>query len=316
MAPASPSRPPSFLTRSILGLATAHIATGIAVQIYSSFAHDPAILRLYFDYEATLVLLVFGILQLSCAFLAYRELSADRPLALAWLYILAASACTLVSTVFTQFLAVDTFLNPLPFWLGGNSTDARALIGTIGTVVGGPVQIVLLGTGLYLALRLYWKLGLVPDLRPVDLGPVGIVTFYAVLVLAGILKTVRNASSSVTAEQLLHWAGDVVLCLVLVEAVFLFRSAREAGWGYLSKVWTAFAIAISLTGICSLAEWLRVYGAIGKWDAMLITYLWYARCAALAVAPALQWEAIRVARKMSRRTNEFGIASPVRPNPN
>jgi hypothetical protein len=67
------------------------------------------------------------------------------------------------------------------------------------------------------------------------------------------------------------------------------------GWGYVSKVWGAFAAGIFLTSLCSLLNWLTAYGLVDWKQTAFVWYLWYPASAAFALAPAYQWEALRTA---------------------
>jgi len=61
--------PTSFITRLILGITTVHLAIGIFVHGYWLATANQRVLRFYFDYAGTLVLLLFAALQTFFRFL-------------------------------------------------------------------------------------------------------------------------------------------------------------------------------------------------------------------------------------------------------
>jgi hypothetical protein len=285
----------SFITRLILGVVTVHLIIGAGVHLYWTASGSGQVLRLYFDYEGVAAFLLFGALQVFCAVAAYREFS-HQPLGAAWLYIMLASICYFLGTICRHLLAVDSGINPIAYGIFGASDQLRGIFGNIGTVLGGPVQMILLAAGLYMALRVYRQLGMLARLKPFDIALFGAAALYSITVLVGIFQAVRNHPSNITVDRALTWPGDYLLTLLLLEAVFLRRSALEMGSGYVSKVWGAFVAGIFLTSFCSLMNWLTAYGILSWTQTAFVWYLWYPASAAFALAPAYQWEAMRTAQ--------------------
>ena len=184
----------------------------------------------------------------------------------------------------------------------------RTVLANVGTVIGGPVYMVLLGAGLYLALRVYKQFGMLARLKAVDLVLIGASMVYAMVVLMGVVQAIRRDPAGVTVEHALTWPGDYLMCVLLIEAIFLRRSAAEMGWGYVSKVWGAFVTGIFLMSFCSLMNWLSAYGILTWVQASFSWYLWYPVSAAFALAPAYQWEAVRTAqRRLEKRISELSL---------
>lgn len=302
-------RPSSFITRLILGVVTVHLMIGAFVHVYWTATANQEVLRLYFDYEGALVFLLFAALQVFFAVYAYREFSSHQGLGPAWLYIMLASICTFTGTVFRHLLAVDSAINPFTYGTLGGNDQLRFLFGNIGTVIGGPIQMILLGTGLYMALRVYRQFGMLAKLKAIDIALIGGAMLYSVIVIFGVVQAVRNNFSAVTVEHALTWPGDYLLSLLLLEAVFLRRSASEMGWGYVSKVWEAFVAGIFITSFCSLLNWLTAYGVFSWTHTAFVWYLWYPASAAFALAPAYQWEAMRTAQsRLAKRVDELELS--------
>ncbi len=298
----------SSTTRIILAVTLVHLVIGVVVHAHWLSTGDLHALRVYFDYEGALVFLFLSIAQLFFAVLAYREFSPALPLRTAWFYIVAASLSAFIGTILTKLLAVDSAINPINFAANGSPQSLRSLLGSIGTVLGGPVYMILLGTGLYFAIRVYRQLGLTAKPKRVDVILVGGALLYTFIVIVGVVRTIKSHPGGVTAEHALTWPGDYLLSLLLLEAIVLRRAAVEMGNGFVSKVWSAFVAGIFLTSFCSLINWITAYGFIPWTYTSFVWYLWYPASAAFALGPAIQWEATRMARlRLSKRIDELEL---------
>jgi len=298
----------SLLTRSVFVIVLAHLIVGAFVHAYWINTANDHVLRAYFDYEGVLIFLLLGAMQTTFAVLVFRGFSSHSPLGSAWQYIMLASICYLAGTIFKHLLAVNSAINPATLLPFAATEQTRALFGVVGTVLGGPVMMVLLGTGLYMAIRTYRQLGILSKLKSVDIVLIGASLLYSIIVIVGIVLAVRTHPESVTAQQAMTWPGDYLLSLLMLEAVFLRRAAIEAGWGFVSRIWGAFVAGIFLTSFCSLMNWLTAYGVLTWTQTAFVWYLWYPAAAAFALAPTFQWEAMRTARlRLSKPIEELGL---------
>lgn len=301
-------RSSSLISRSVLVIVLAHLVVGVGVHAYwMNTGHEQA-LRAYFDYEGVPLFLLLGGLQATFAILVFRDFSSRSPLGSAWRYIMLASICYFAGTVLKQWLAANTEINPALYRPFEVTEQTRILFGMVGTVLGGPIMMVLLGSGLYMAIRTYRQLGMLGKLKAVDLMLIGASLIYAVVVICGVVLAVRSHPEGVTAQQALTWPGDYLLSILLIEAVFLRRASVEAGWGYVSRIWGAFVAGIFITSFCSLMNWLTAYGILTWTQTAFVWYLWYPAAAAFALAPTFQWEAMRTARlRLSKPVEELGL---------
>jgi hypothetical protein len=298
----------SFVARSILVIVIAHLIVGVCVHAYWSATSNEQVLRGYFDYEGIVVFLLFGVLQAYFAIRVFGNFSSHQPLGLAWQYIMLASVCNFIGIVFKHLLAANTAINPAMYTAFGASNQTRQLFGNIGTVLGGPIQMILLGTGLYMAIRAYRQFGMLTRLKALDVVLIGASLLYAIIVIGGVVVAVRSHPDAVTIERGLTWPGDYLISLLLLEAVFLRRAASEMGWGYVSKIWGALVTGIFLTSFCSLMNWLTAYGVFTWTQTAFVWYLWYPASAAFALAPVYQWEAMRTARmRLAKPVDELGL---------
>lgn len=298
---------PSSVTRIIFAILIVHMTIGFCVHAYWLSSFSESVLRVYFDNEGVPVLLLFSILQLVFTFKVHREFSSDQRLGAAWFYLLLASICLFVGTVFRHVLGTGTVINPLTYTSVGNE-QFRGLFASIGTAIGGPIYMILLGAGLYTALRVYKHLGMAAKLKAVDLGLIGVTMAYAVIVLVGVVQAVRSNPGGITVQHALTFPGDYIVGVLLLEAVFLHRSATAMGRGYVSKVWGSFVAGIFLMAFCNLMNWLTAYGVFTWIQTSFVWYLWYPVSAAFALAPAYQWEAVRTAQtRLEKQLNELGV---------
>ena len=172
----------------------------------------------------------------------------------------------------------------------------RENYGNGGAVIGGPVQMAFLGCGLFVSLRLYKMFGMGGKLKALDWVLIGSAISYASMVVYGIIGAERLNTSPFTFTRTLTWPNDLLLSILLFEAIFLRRSAMDMGWGYVAKVWGAFAVAIFLTSLGSVLNWLTAYGYCQWMQTAFSWYLWYPVAAAFALGPAYQWEALKTAQ--------------------
>jgi hypothetical protein len=125
--------------------------------------------------------------------------------------------------------------------------------------------------------------------------------------MVAIAATVKAESGSPALWQIMGWPVDLLLWLLLAQALMLFRSAQRMEAGRIGQCWKVLALGIFLTVATDIGLWATNYGYLrGSWSA-LIYYAWLPAAAAFARAPALQLEAIRAAATGgARRTESAG----------
>ncbi len=296
------------LVKWLLAIVTAQLLAGIFVHIGWLRSGDASLLRYYFEYPGSLFLVGFSALEVIFGFLAYRQFSPGQPLRSAWFFILIAAVCHFAGSLLRHLLSINSAINPLAYLLPAWDAHLADLMQRSGKVVGGPVQMVFLLWGLFLTLRFYRQVGMLAKLKRVDILLVCVAMGYAALVIGGIVIGLRDQSGPIQYSQALTWPNDYLLSLLLLEAIFLRRSALEMGRGYASKVWSAFAVAIFITSLCSFLNWLTAYGVLGWKETAVVWYLWYPASAAFAIAPVYQWEARLTARiRLLAKTEDLAL---------
>jgi len=308
MNPLSLWRSSSITGKSILSILIVQLAVGACVHAYWMSTANERVLRLYFDSFGVPILLLFGSIQALCAVLVFRNFSSHQPLGTAWQYIMLASVCNFIGIIFKHLFSLDAAINPLRY-LPGTTGQTRIFFANVGTVIGGPIQLILLGAGLYMTIRVYRQLGMVSKLKIADQVLLGGSLLYSVVVICGVVLAFKDHPERVTIERALTWPGDYLLSLLLLEAVFLRRAALNMGWGYISRIWGAFATGIFLASFCSLMNWLMAYGILTWIQVSFVWYLWYGVSAAFALAPVYQWEAVRTAQiRLAKPVEELGLS--------
>ena len=125
-----------------------------------------------------------------------------------------------------------------------------------------------------------------------------------VYVLFTVVRIALNNTSLIGTAWMLTWPNDMLLAVLLLEAILLFRTAADMGKGYIAWAWGAFAVAIFLTVLESIGQWLTAYGYLPYPENAVTWYVWYVWAAAFALGPAYQVDAIRVAKFRVNKQNE------------
>ena len=101
------------------------------------------------------------------AVLARRQFYDDEPLRKAWSLIMLASAVRWVGLVFANWFNVPSYINPRFYFAQPWDTQTAASLREFGLLLG-PIHMLLLAVGLGMVLRLYKRLGILTNLKPVD----------------------------------------------------------------------------------------------------------------------------------------------------
>jgi hypothetical protein len=192
--------------------------------------------------------------------LALRSFQPGAPLRRAWFLIMLSAATHVVGGLF------------------GQVPGTASQIHRIAPLLSGPVQMGLLAAGLLVALRTLWKFGFWA--RPKATG-------WAVAGILILFTLSRPAGDSISL------ARNLLVCVLSVEALFLWLSAARMGRGLIAKCWRAFAIGIFAIGFGEAALWV-IGSYFPAWlVAALEWYVWFPAAAAFALAPARSVAAVR-----------------------
>lgn len=286
----------SLAFSDLLLLATcAHLFIGILTHTLWLVRGYQTLFHYYFGYEDPLFLVLCTVLEFSWAYLAWKQFSPGQLLQRAWLLIMLSALCHVVGMTFSHILCADSYINPLYVvdvsWYKG----ATAILLPLGMFIAGSLHMVTLAGGLFLSLRLYRKFGIRGKFEGMDWVILGIVVAYTLHVAYVLVQLRLGATPPLRLLEVMNWANDPLLCVLLFLALFLRRSVVQMGRGYVSKCWGAYVVAIFGTSISSMGKWAADFSILPYPESAVLWYIWPVIYAAYALGPIYQVEAARVA---------------------
>jgi hypothetical protein len=210
-----------------------------------------------------------AIAQAWLCLLALRSLQPGAALRPAWLLITLSAFSRVIGGLASQALSAAWLLNPT------KPTRSFGMEG-MAAVLTGPVQLALLAAGLLAGILVLREFGLCT--RPKAAG----------WILTGILVlfNLYRFGAEIKTENLL-------LCVLSVEAAFLWQSAASMGGGLVARCWRAFAVGTFVIGLGQVALWAAARYLHGWLALSLEWYVWFPGMAFLALAPAHMVSAVR-----------------------
>ena len=242
------------------------------------------------------------VLELSLSYVAWKQFSREQALRRAWLLIMISAFFHVAGTTLTHILSSASSINPLYTRGSAWHKGIFGLLRPLGDFIAGPMQMITLAGGLFLALRLCRRFELRARLRTTDWIVLGFVVAYTLLVVSVVVQVCWRASSAPGFAEIANWVNDPLLCVLLYFAFFLRRSLAQMGWGFVAKCWGAYVVAILGTSIASMLMWLANFGLLPYPESAIVWYIWPVVFAAYALGPAFQVQAVQLA---FLRLNDF-----------
>jgi len=247
--------------------------------------------RAFFDYFGAFFFIGCSVLGLRFSYLCWRRFGRGDVMRPAWLLIALFALSQLLGGIAAHVLSADSAINPLHYlavaahdrWL----RDA-AQVGTLSS----PVSMIFLAAGLFRVVQICRKNGVLRSLKAIDFVLLSIVTVYTVHYFAAVVFTSQHPEGSVTAVKIVSWMSDPLLCILLLQATLIRRSAANMGWGLIARCWVAFTAAIFFTSIGDIGLWASSRGSIPFGLEAASWYIWYPAAACYAAAPAYQLQAM------------------------
>lgn len=267
-------------------------------------------LRLFFDYQGTIYFVFLDILKVWLCIIVWKQFSRREPSRSMWLVISLAMGFQLSGDLLSHWLSVNTYINPLHYIGPGWNTSAASVLSEWGSVIAGPLFMATLAVGFYKGLHFYKQVGMRGKLKPLDFVLVGAVGLYALYVIVSVVSIGLIKPSLIRASWVLTWPNDLLVAVLMFEAILLFRTALNMGQGYIARVWASFSVAIFLTWVESLAHWLAAYGYFPYPENSILWYVWFLWAAALALGPAYMVDAIKVAKLRAANCSVTETQSP------
>jgi len=250
-----------FLSTAILFVA------GIAAAAAWSATGDIRWLQLFFTYPGSLFLLGSSGLGVWLAFRCWRQFSPGDLLRPAWLLITLAALLQLSGALLQR--------------LGSNWDELC-----------GPLYMTFLAGGLFYVLRACRDIGVLCQLKTVDFVLLGVVLMYTLAFFATVVFSPQHGGRLIGLHAYMSWSSDPLLCVLLLEAILIRRSAANLGWGLVSRCWMCFTVAIFLTSVGDIGLWASSKGYLPHFLEVASWYVWFLASAAYALGPAYQSQAM------------------------
>lgn len=317
MGKKSPRLIPTYPTLSgLILLATSlHLSLGLVTHALWLLRGNQALFRYYFGYQDPLFLLACAVVELSLSYAAWKQFAPGQSLRSAWLLIMVSALCHVVGMVLTHIVTADSYINPLFAYRSSWPKTVQNHLEPIGRFIGGPVQMVVLSGGLFIAYRLCRRFETRSKLKPADWIILGFVVVYTLMVAYIVVRLRWGARPAPAFTEVMNWANDPLLCVLLFFAFFLRRSLVQMGWGFVTKCWGAYVVAILGTSVASMGMWLANFGILPYPESATLSYVWPIIYAAYALGPTYQVEAARVAlARLDDLGLELKLGATMRPN--
>ncbi len=248
-------------------------------------------LRYFFTYPGSLFLLGSISLELWLAFRCWRQFSPGDLLRPAWLLITAAALLQLLGGLLLQWLGLESRINPLAAFRP--SVREPLIRGAFDWgELSGPLYMVFLAWGLFYVLRACRQIGVLGHLKTVDFVLLAVVLIYTLSFFRTVVFSPQHGGRTMGLHAIISWTSDPLLCLLLLEAILIRRSAVNLGWGLVSRCWMCFMAAIFLTSVGDIGLWASSKGYLPHFLEVASWYVWFLASAAYALGPAYQSQAM------------------------
>ena len=248
-------------------------------------------------YVRTMGAAVLAALPAAAAWLSYqisREFSPREPMQAAWRLIAGSALFDLGGQFASQVLPVNFPGNPL-VWFDWWSPGAGEGLREWGLFLGGPCRFALLAVALYYALEVYRRAGFLGRFRGLNRPVLAGMAAYVVVEAWATGAAIWRGKTPGLAE-VAHYPTDPLLCVLLAEAMLLYRSAQEMGRGWVGRCWTSIGVGVFLVSMGDMLLMATNYGYLPWPSASIGWYVWFPAAAAFAIAPTYQLDAIAHAR--------------------
>jgi len=246
-------------------------------------------MRAFFDYPGVLFFVGCSLLGLRLSYLCWRQFAPGDAIRPAWLLIVLFASSQLAGGVLAHLLGSESYLNPLYYLPSGPALIRGAF--SVGRLFS-PISMLFLAAGLFRVVRICRKNGVLAGLKTFDFLLLGIVTVYTTHYLTAVVFSSQHPEGPVTAGKIVTWMSDPLLCVLLLQAILIRRSAANMGWGLIARCWVAFTAAIFFTSVGDIGLWASARSAIPFGLQAASWYVWYPATACFAAAPAYQLQAM------------------------
>jgi hypothetical protein len=279
------------LPRFIILTTSVFLVVGLGAQMASAITGRTECLRSFLDGTGALLAVTLAVFEFSLARLVVRQFSEGEPLRPAWFLMMLAGGCQLVGSLCVEVLSAGTPLNPLAYGQGTWSDSMADAICRFGLIVQGPVQFVLLASGLFFLLRLCRESRIAPRGNWLDWG----LLLLAVARACGDISHLAGGAGSLTGYDILQALHGPLLVILVIEAILVRRFMCSLGGGMIAKCWSSITAAIFLSTLCNMSMFAPANAMLPVPLAAITWYIWLLSATAYALGPAWQIEAIQSA---------------------
>jgi hypothetical protein len=291
------------IANGILWLTSLHIGVSAVIFIFWRMQGDNAEIERFFRYQGSLFFVLCAVAELWLAWTVFKQFMPGEPMRMAWLLISIASFYRFAGYLFSKILNTESYLNPIFLVLGPQNKSLYQNFQHFGLLVSGPLCMAVMAVGLFLILRILRRLGILSRLHLIDIVLIAAVAIFTIRQVYEIVQWVQATRPAFDPFKMLSWPSDLLLGILLVEAILIRRSAADIGWGLLAKSWRAFSLGILFTSLGDIGLWATSHNYL-PWPYSSITwYVWFLASAAYALGPAYQVEACRRAYREAEYTS-------------
>jgi hypothetical protein len=256
----------------------------------------------WFRYPGAFLLAALAAIAVWFSLRVAAQFSPAEALGRTWLLIVLAATSDLFGIVCVHLLSMPLVTNLFDQRVS-QASGSRALVQQIGVLASGTVRFALLATALFYVLRLYRQSDLLARLHPVDWLAIAVMGMYVWLEVRETILAMRTGMRP-PLVMILGWPTDPLLFALLVQALFLFRSARQMRPGLVGKCWQAMAVGTLLVALGDFLLWAARSSYLPWPWSGTEWFVWMPAEAAFASAPIYQLQAVYAARTSRRRLDE------------
>jgi hypothetical protein len=281
---ASNDRSPTPLTAGILAATGFHLLVGIIACCVWQISGDPKWVRQFFNSAGDLFLLEMAAATFYVSFRASMGFTRGEPLYQGWYLVTTSFACGAVGYIFSKLLAT----HPNPLWSSVRPQDLHQF----GLLLGGPLEFVLLGCGMFSVLRAYHRAGIMTHV--LSTGEYVLLACTAAYTLCESTQVVMSIRAGVpwSLQDCIKATNDPLLLVLLGAALVLRRSVYNFGDKGFSRCWTAMVCAISFVFAGNMIDWATAYQYLPHQMTWIGWHVWFVSSASYALGCAFQLQAM------------------------
>ncbi|MDR3740569.1 MAG: hypothetical protein P4L40_16260 [Terracidiphilus sp.] len=269
-------------------LMAVHFAMGAIAFTHFLATGQYTLLTVYFNVEGTPFFIAMAVIETTLALTCCVWLDRGDPMRTAWVFIALAAAAR-ASGALLHALAMVMFPWRALAWTHVHPFGPFDDLGQLGTIIGSPLAMCLLGVGLALILLELRRRHIFVKLTRFDICLIVLILCFTISQVIVVLPLFKFHPNLVVE---LLWTSDPLLLLLLVEAVMVRRAMIRIGDGFFARCLGMYVLGIIITSAGDATIWANWHGLLTPALTVLSWYIWFVASAAFSSAPAYQMAAI------------------------